>query len=107
MNKYRLEIIYEEEGDGEFTPEESTDLKKLMLLIFEEWEGMGWVNSASFKPDKASYLMRFFLDINSCYENKSIFEVMNLDALNQTINIIFNSFGSGYMKTYRIEEVQP
>ena len=105
MQKYRLEITYEDD-DGEFTPEEFSDLKKLMLLIFEEWEGMGWVNSSNLKPDKAIYLIRFFLDINSCHEDKHIFEVMNLDQLNQTINIIFNSFGSGYKKTYRIEEVR-
>ena len=105
MQKYKLEIIYEDECDGEFTPEEFTDLKKLMLQIFEEWEGMGWIYGGSFKPDKAGFLIRFYLDINSCHENKHILEVVNLDELNQTINIIFNSFKSGYEKKYEFTEV--
>jgi len=100
--KYKFEII-QEEGD-DYT-EEFSDLKKLMLEVFEEWKGMGWVHEALLQADKGKFLIRFFIDINSYYENKQIIEIRNIEDLNQTINIIFNSFGSGYQKTYKIEEL--
>lgn len=100
--QFKLDIVQKDNFEDIYT-EIFPDLRKLILAIFEEWKGMGWVNDASLQTEKARYLIRFFVDINSCYENKHIVEIINIEELNQTINIIFNSFCSGYEKTYRIE----
>ena len=106
--KYKLEIIQTGEDadeDSNYT-EEFSNIKKLLTEIFEEWTGWGWINRSDFNSDKAIYLVRFFLEINDAWNSEHVFEITNLNSLNQTINIIFNSFKNGYEKEYRIKEIQ-